>query len=128
MLGNRARDTTPELAVRRLLHRSGLRYRVDVRPDRSIRRKADIVFPRQKVAIFIDGCFWHGCPADFVLPKTNQDYWTKKIGGNLARDLATTAALEGAGWKVLRFWSHEDPAVVANQIAADLQDLKVRDN
>lgn len=116
MLGNRGRDTSPEIAVRRLLHRAGLRYRVDIRPERSVRRKADIVFTRQKIAVFIDGCFWHGCPDDFAMPKTNREYWEGKIGGNQLRDRATTTILEDLGWTVLRFWSHEHPAIVAEAI------------
>lgn len=116
MLGNRGRDTTPELAVRRLLHRAGLRYRVDIRPERAVRRKADIVFTRQKIAVFIDGCFWHGCPDDFSMPKTNAGYWTKKIEGNISRDRETTDSLHEYGWTVLRFWAHEDSERVAQTI------------
>jgi DNA mismatch endonuclease (patch repair protein) len=116
MLGNRGKDTSPELAVRRLLHRSGLRYRVDVRPIQQLRRKADVVFPRQKIAVFIDGCFWHACPEHFVWPKSNVEYWQKKIGGNKTRDIETSAKLESQGWTVLRYWSHDPPETIAHDV------------
>ena len=118
MQANRSRDTKPELAVRRLLHARGLRYRVALAPEKSLRRRADIVFTKQRVAIFIDGCFWHGCPehgrAAF---NRNPDYWPDKIAGNKARDLDTNDKLADAGWRVLRFWEHEDPSSVAEVIA-----------
>lgn len=116
MLGNRRRDTAPELAVRRLVHRAGLRYRVDYRPRRDLRRRADLVFTKARVAVFIDGCYWHGCPEHFTTPKTNRNYWTTKIGGNRQRDADTDELLDSAGWTVLRFWEHEDPAAVAARI------------
>lgn len=117
MVANRRRDTKPELLIRRELHARGLRYRVDYAPLASDRRRrADIVFTRAKVAVFIDGCFWHGCPTHFVMPKTNADYWAPKIQRNMARDAETTRRLEGEGWTVLRFWEHEDPAIVAARV------------
>lgn len=116
MLGNRGKDTSPELAVRRLLHRTGLRYRVDVRPIQQLRRKADVVFPRKKIAVFIDGCFWHACPEHFAWPKSNVEYWQKKIGGNKARDIETSAELESQGWTVLRYWSHDPPEAIAHDV------------
>lgn len=121
MRANRGRDTQPELAVRRILHAKGLRYRVDVRPDPTIRRRADIVFRRKRVAVFIDGCYWHGCPDHFVMPKSNTDYWSQKIGRNRERDAETTQALTECGWKVLRFWEHEDPTAVAGRILTSLE-------
>lgn len=118
MQANRYRDTSPELAVRRLLHAQGLRYRVDIRPVPEIRRRADIVFTKRKIAVFIDGCFWHGCPehgrSQF---QSNESYWTDKIARNRSRDEETTTLLEKAGWRVLRFWEHEDPTQVADRIA-----------
>ena len=117
MLANRRRDTSIELAVRRLLHASGARYRVDFAPDPSNRRRrADIVFTRARVAVFMDGCFWHGCPEHFVLPKSNAGYWGPKIARNAERDRETTAALETLDWTVLRFWEHEDPQEVTVRI------------
>lgn len=115
MKANRGRDTSPELAVRRLLHADGLRYRVDYAPIGG-RRRADIVFTRQKIAIFIDGCFWHGCPAHATRPKTNVDYWTPKLDRNVERDRETTVLLQLAGWTVLRFWEHEAPSDVARAV------------
>lgn len=111
MRANRRRDTKPELAVRSLLHRSGLRFRVDypirVPGHRPIR--PDVVFTRRKVAIFIDGCFWHGCPEHGTRSTTNAAYWDRKLSENKARDARHTAELEAAGWQVYRFWEHEDP-------------------
>lgn len=121
MRANRSRDTGPELAVRRLLHASGLRYRVDAQPLPALRRKADIVFPRPKVAVFIDGCFWHGCAEHFVQPKANAEYWEQKIQRNRARDAATTELLIEQGWTVLRYWEHESPQRVADAIRAALK-------
>jgi DNA mismatch endonuclease (patch repair protein) len=117
MLGNRSRDTKPELAVRRLLHAGGLRYRVDFRPLSSLRSRGDIVFTRRRIAVFIDGCFWHGCPLHATSPKANADYWGPKLARNIERDLETSAALRASGWTVLRFWEHEPPAEVAGAIA-----------
>ncbi|WP_082822947.1 very short patch repair endonuclease [Microbacterium sp. T32] len=115
MQRNRGRDTSPELAVRRLLHAAGLRYRVDFAPLGG-RRRADIVFTRKRLAVFIDGCFWHGCPIHATRPKANADYWGPKLDRNVERDLETTASLESAGWAVLRFWEHEAPTEVAETI------------
>ncbi|WP_091970864.1 very short patch repair endonuclease [Propionibacterium cyclohexanicum] len=116
MRGNRSRDTKPELAVRRLLHARGLRYRVNARPLPSSRRTADIVFPGKQIAVFIDGCFWHGCPEHYVPSKSNLAYWTPKIAANAVRDQETTQALSEAGWTVLRYWSHVPPDVVASSV------------
>ncbi|NPC41054.1 very short patch repair endonuclease [Nocardioides sp. zg-1230] len=118
MQGNRRRDTTPELAVRRLVHRAGLRYRVDTRPIPTLNRRADLVFSRARVAVFIDGCFWHGCPAHGSIPRTNSAYWHPRIQGNVARDADTVARLQAGGWTVVRIWEHEDPVVAAGKILA----------
>jgi DNA mismatch endonuclease (patch repair protein) len=112
MQANHRRDTSPEIAVRKILHSEGFRYRVDYAPLGG-RRRADIVFTRQRVAIFIDGCFWHGCPAHATLPKTNTDYWLPKLQRNIERDRETNEMLLSAGWTVLRFWEHEAPQAVA---------------
>lgn len=117
MLSNRGRDTGPELAVRRLVHARGLRYRVDYAPLQNLRRyRADLVFTRAKVAVFIDGCFWHGCPQHHTQPKTNAQFWTTKVTTNRARDLKVTDLFHDAGWTVLRFWEHDDPRAVALEI------------
>lgn len=107
MLANRRRDTKPELLLRSALHRSGMRFRVDFPPIKGLRRRADIVFPRSKVAVFIDGCYWHGCPLHGTIPKTNTAFWREKIGANQIRDAETNARLEEAGWIPIRIWEHD---------------------
>jgi DNA mismatch endonuclease (patch repair protein) len=105
----RSRDTGPEQAIRSLLHAAGLRYRVCARPLPDLRRTADIVFRPTKIAVFVDGCYWHGCPEHYVPPKTNPGYWSDKVIKNMTRDRDTDAQLAQAGWTVLRFWEHEPP-------------------
>ena len=108
MRANRRRDTKPELAVRSALHRKGYRFRVDAPIETSGRRvRPDIVFPKRRVAVFIDGCFWHSCPEHGQMPKTNSPYWETKLNNNKTRDLADTLALERDGWKVVRIWEHD---------------------
>ena len=116
MQANRSRDTKPELAVRSAVHRRGLRYRVAVRPQPELRRTADLVFRKTKIAVFIDGCFWHGCPDHHTQPTANREYWSAKISGNIKRDKETNLYLKKSGWTVLRFWEHEDPETVADQV------------
>jgi len=111
-----SRDTAPEVAVRRLLHAEGLRYRVNVPVPGMSRRTIDIVFTKAKIAIFMDGCFWHGCPQHATQPKANAEWWRAKLDKNMARDQETTEHLTAAGWTVLRFWEHEDPIAVAAQV------------
>ena len=118
MLGNRSRDTHPELLVRRALHARGMRFRVDLRPDSTLRTRADIVFTRRRIAVYIDGCFWHGCPLHGTTPKSNVDYWTPKLARNIERDAESTLALEALGWTVLRFWAHEPVDAVVARIVA----------
>jgi len=114
MESNRRRDTSPELALRWEAHRLGLRYFVDRAPLRELaRRRADLVFPRLKVAVYLDGCFWHGCPEHHTVSKTNADFWATKVETNAARDADTNQRLREAGWTVIRVWEHEDPAVAA---------------
>ncbi|MFF1675928.1 very short patch repair endonuclease [Streptomyces sp. NPDC058256] len=112
-----SRDTAPEVAVRRLLHASGLRYRVNVPVPGMPRRTIDIVFGKAKIAIFMDGCFWHGCPQHATQPKANATWWRDKLDKNMARDRQTTEHLVAEGWTVLRFWEHELPEEVARSIA-----------
>lgn len=116
MQGNRSRDTVPEMAIRKLVHRSGLRYRVSVRPIPTLRRTADLVFPRARVAVFVDGCFWHGCPYHFRLPRTNTEYWRAKISRNQDRDVEVDRTLSDRGWLVVRVWEHEPPEEAASRI------------
>ena len=116
MLANRGRDTAPELRIRSLVHRSGLRFRVDARPLPLLRRTADLVLRPVEVAVFVDGCYWHGCPEHFVQPKTNSEFWKEKIGRNIERDRDTDSILRDAGWTVIRIWEHEEPEAAAEEI------------
>ncbi|MEU6136093.1 very short patch repair endonuclease [Nocardioides sp. NPDC047086] len=116
MKGNRRRDTVPEMAVRRAVHALGLRYRVDVRPLDDLNRRADLVFSRARVAVFIDGCYWHGCPDHGTAARTNADYWSAKIQRNRDRDRDTDTLLTSAGWTVLRFWEHDSVDAVVDVI------------
>lgn len=116
MQGNRSRDTAPEMAVRRAVHGRGLRYRVATRPEAGLRRTADLVFRPTRIAVFIDGCYWHGCPSHYIPPLTHREYWGPKVAGNVERDHETDRALAAAGWTVLRYWEHEDPEAVADAI------------
>jgi DNA mismatch endonuclease (patch repair protein) len=117
MTRQRRRDTAPELAIRRNLHARGLRYRVDA-PLPATRRRADLLFPGPRIAVFIDGCFWHGCPAHATTPKRNTRWWVDKIAANVARDHDTDRRLQMSGWLVLRIWEHESADAAAEQIAA----------
>jgi len=103
------RDTPAELALRRLLHARGLRYRVDALPVKTLRRRADVAFGTTKVAVFVDGCFWHACPEHGSLPKANAAWWAEKLRTNVARDRDTDAQLIAAGWRALRIWEHVPP-------------------
>ncbi len=117
MQANRSRDTKPELEIRRRLHELGLRYRVAIPPEPGLRRRADIVFTRARVAVFIDGCFWHGCPEHGRSTfNHNAEYWPAKIAANVSRDADTNARLYAAGWHVLRYWEHEDAGDVVEEI------------
>ena len=108
MRSNRRADTKPEVALRSLLHRSGLRFRKDypIRLSTSRTVRCDIAFTRRKVVVFVDGCFWHGCPDHGTLPKSNQTYWIPKLEQNVDRDRAINRELKADGWKVMRFWEH----------------------
>lgn len=119
MKANRRRDTKPELRLRSLLHKQGLRYRVDKRVVVSdVPCRPDILFGKAKVAVFVDGCFWHACPKHGELPQSNREFWKEKLRRNRERDLRQTAALERAGWRVIRIWEHEDPAEAQVKVVA----------
>lgn len=109
MRANRRANTKPEMALRSALHALGYRYRKDLRLDLpgGVRVRPDIVFTARKVAVFVDGCFWHVCPEHGRQPTTNEWYWTPKLRRNMERDQAANAALEAAGWRVVRLWEHE---------------------
>lgn len=121
MQGNRARDTSPELRLRSLLHSVGLRYRVGYAALPGSRRSIDVAFTRSRVAVFIDGCFWHGCPRHFGQPATNSDYWKSKIARNRSRDADTDRRLAELGWTVVRVWEHESPSEAVARIRTALQ-------
>lgn len=112
------RDTAPEMSLRRELHRRGLRYRLQTKVPGNRRRTIDIAFTRARVAVFVDGCFWHGCPQHATNPKANGDWWRWKIDGNQARDANTTELLQVAGWTVVRVWEHEDVVTAADRVTA----------
>jgi DNA mismatch endonuclease, patch repair protein len=116
MQSNRSRDTKPELALRSAVHALGLRYRVGAKPLAGLRRTADLVFPTAKIAVFLDGCFWHGCPEHHTVAAANAKFWADKVSGNRERDRDTDARLEAAGWISVRVWEHEDPAEAAQRV------------
>lgn len=126
MQANRRRDTAAELAVRQRLFATGLRYRVDYRVSATVRARADIVFPALRIAVFIDGCFWHCCPEHGVMPQRNAEYWTQKLEGNVARDRVTDDVLRSEGWLVRRFWEHEPADAVALKIIEDVRVARSR--
>jgi DNA mismatch endonuclease, patch repair protein len=109
-------DTHPELELRRALHRRGLRYRIERQLLPNTRRRVDIVFPAQCVAVFVDGCFWHSCPEHRTVPKNNRKWWESKLQANVERDRDTDRRLIGAGWLVIRVWEHETPDAAADRI------------
>ena len=122
MKGNRKTDTRPELALRSALHGSGLRFRKDhtVKVDEGRTIRVDVVFPRAKLAVFVDGCFWHRCPQHGTEPKSNTGYWGPKLDRNVERDRETDERLRRAGWEVLRIWEHETVEVGSRRVRAHL--------
>lgn len=118
MSRQRSYDTDPERALRSRLHGLGLRYRLHRRPVAGLRRQADIVFTRVRVAVFVDGCFWHQCPEHATHPKANSAWWAAKLAANVARDADTDRRLAEAGWQVVRVWEHEDVEAAAARVAA----------
>lgn len=112
----RRRDTAPEVAIRREAYRRGLRYRVDSPLPGLPRRRADMAFIRRRIAVFVDGCFWHSCPLHATTPAANREWWVAKLERNERRDRDTDAHLSGLGWTVLRFWEHEDATAAVDVI------------
>ena len=112
----RRRDTSPEIELRRALHRRRLRYRVDVPALPDLRSRADVVFRPAKVAVYVDGCFWHGCPSHGALPKNNRDWWRAKLAATVERDRKADSVLASRGWISMRIWEHEDPELAADAI------------
>lgn len=125
MSGQRQRDTTPELALRKALYGAGLRYRIHRAPINGLRRSADLVFAATRVAVFVDGCFWHGCPVHGRRRhETNAWYWPEKINRNQRRDQDTNERFTAAGWLAIRVWEHEDTAVAAERVRAAIETRK----
>ncbi|WP_353508751.1 very short patch repair endonuclease [Intrasporangium sp.] len=122
-------DTAAELRLRRALHAAGLRYRVGLPVPGAPRRTMDIAFTKAKVAVQVDGCFWHGCPEHGVRPKSNAEWWRQKLMRNTIRDRETDEVLESAGWRVIRIWEHEvskssvdELRALVEQIGAQVKD------
>lgn len=120
MRNTRQRDTPMELEVRAELKNKGFQFEVDFSIKGVTRARPDIVFCADRVAIFLDGCFWHSCPTHGTTPRTNRQWWTEKLASNVERDRRHVRELNAAGWQVLRYWEHEDPATVANDVATIL--------
>ena len=119
MRANRSRDTRPEVRLRSALHRRGLRFRKSYLVQTgSARVHVDVAFPSLKIAVFVDGCFWHRCPSHGVRPSVNQAYWPVKLQRNVERDVRVNDGLISAGWTVVRVWEHEEPACAADRVAA----------
>ncbi|CAN7212734.1 very short patch repair endonuclease [Massilia sp. LjRoot122] len=122
----RQTGTAAEIAIRQELFRRGLRYRINFKVSITPRRVADIVFPRQKIAVFVDGCFWHGCPVHATWPKNNAEFWRAKIETNRLRDDDTNRLLRQIGWTVLRFWEHVEAGAAADVIEQHVTAAKSR--
>jgi DNA mismatch endonuclease (patch repair protein) len=117
MRSNRSVDTGPEVKLRSALHRTGHRFRKHVQPLAGLRCSVDIAFTRQRVAVFVDGCFWHCCPEHGTRPKRNADWWSAKLDANVERDRRNTDRLTAAGWSVVRIWEHQ----TLDQAIADVE-------
>lgn len=112
------RDTAPEVALRKALHRRGIRFRLHRRIVPEVRRTADIVLPSARICVDVRGCYWHGCPQHRTMPKANAEWWAGKLEGNVARDVDTERRWREAGWTVVVVWEHEDPEAAAERIAS----------
>jgi DNA mismatch endonuclease, patch repair protein len=110
------RDTGPEIALRSELHSRGLRFRVDKAPVQGVRSRADVVFGPDKVAVYVDGCFWHCCPQHGTMPKANAGFWERKLTRNRERDAETDRSLREHGWEVVRVWEHEEAVEAADRV------------
>ncbi|MET9259102.1 very short patch repair endonuclease [Amycolatopsis sp. NPDC004079] len=124
MSKQKSRNTGIEMALRKILHAAGFRYRVHRRPVKGVRREADLVFGPSRVAVFVDGCFWHGCPEHGTWPKNNADYWRTKIETNRRRDANTDQLLLEAGWLSVRIWEHEASDVAASRVIETVQERR----
>jgi DNA mismatch endonuclease (patch repair protein) len=126
MRGNRKKDTKPEVRLRSALHALGMRFRKDfaIRPDSGRGIRVDVAFPKQRLAVFVDGCFWHSCPQHGTMPSSNVGYWLPKLRRNVDRDHETDTRLTGAGWQVVRVWEHEPVAAAAGAIRSLLDRIQ----
>jgi DNA mismatch endonuclease (patch repair protein) len=124
MQSNRPTGTSVEAQIRSGLHRAGLRFKKNGRPIAGLRCEVDVVFPRQKVAVLVDGCFWHGCPIHATRPVINGDWWAAKLDRNMERDRSNDQRLLGAGWTVLRLWEHEPVDIAVARVVSTVQALK----
>jgi DNA mismatch endonuclease, patch repair protein len=118
----RRRDTAPELELRSELHRRGLRYRVDRRPLKGVPSRADLVFGPAKVAVYVDGCFWHSCPEHGTMPRSNEAFWQDKLTRNQERDAKVNDLLTAAGWTVVRIWEHEEIESAADRVESAVRE------
>ncbi|MBS1676236.1 MAG: very short patch repair endonuclease [Actinobacteria bacterium] len=118
----RTRDTAPERELRSELHRRGFRYRVDRRPLKGVPGRADLVFGPARVAVYVDGCFWHSCPEHGTMPRSNEAFWQDKLARNRERDASVNALLSAAGWTVVRVWEHEEIAAAADRVEAAVRE------
>lgn len=124
---NRRRDTKPEIRIRSNLHGRGLRYRKDLLlRSGDVRVRPDVVFTRRRIAVFVDGCFWHGCPDHQHTPKRNREYWAPKLRANVDRDRRVDAALAADGWTVIRIWEHEDPDHASERVEVTVRERAER--
>jgi DNA mismatch endonuclease (patch repair protein) len=119
------RDTAPEIALRHHLHALGLRYRID-RKIEGVSSRPDLVFVRARVAIYVDGCFWHRCPLHGTVPASNRAWWRRKLEENVDRDRRVSSGLKKLGWRVIRVWEHEDPGRAARRIAEIIRVCRAR--
>lgn len=124
MSRQKRRDTKAEILIRSELHARGVRFRVDVRPETDLRARGDIVWRGLRLVVFVDGCFWHGCPQHATRPTANAEWWAAKLDANVARDRRTDGELRGRGWTVLRFWEHESAESVADLIVGKIGSLR----
>lgn len=118
------KNTLPEIKLQTALAELGINFETDVKPIEDLHRRADVLIREGKIAIFVDGCFWHGCPIHGTQAKANAEFWADKIKRNQERDLDTNEHLEAAGWTVIRIWEHEDPNDAAKQIADIIKEKK----
>lgn len=128
MRAQKRSSTAPELRLRQELHQRGLRYRVGLKVPSLPRRTIDIAFTRAKVAVFVDGCFWHMCPVHYIAPKSNSQWWAAKIESNCARDRDTDAVLRNSGWTVVRIWEHTPTADGATLVQETLFNHSARES